>query len=805
MPEIILPHDMNISPQETAYWCGPGSAQIVLTGRALFKPESQLAKEIGTTVNGTDHISQITRVLNQYLGKDAYAIRDMRQDPPTRDQIELLWRDVHFSINSGYGVVANIISPESNRPIGTRGSRSPNYGRGTVYHYVAIMGVYDGPDGRHFLVDDPGFPPHRYWVSLENMANLIAGKGYTMFLDRKPSPMPTPTPIPGSVPVARTVIDTAQGYPSPDEIRAAGHGGIMLYVSDPRPGTSFPGKKLTPDIFRMYANANIPAAPVWQYGKPAPSSAPSDFTRGFAGGVEDAQKARKRWVDCGGSVWTPIFFAVDENISETTWFAQAREYFRGVNSVLGVEWTGIYGSKRVVGWAIRDGVIGQRDGKFWAWQPSNWDGATPDPRIVLFQRIIDTQSKPGPLVGGIHVDVNDTLASDWGQTGIDRKPADVPAPQPVPVKESPVYYPLTLHNLVDNSPNQSSRNGAIVRLGVIHTQQGNGTADSLMGYLKNPNSGVSYHYVVDNNKCIRLVPTNRASWSVLDANPYTINLCFAGSFVEWTRQQWLDNMGKGIEMAAAVLVADAREYGYDPRTISWAELASGRKGITDHWGITGGLRIGNHTDVGKNFPWDVFAAHVDSYAKNLVVPGAAPVKTAIQAEYDENPWLGKELFEGERDTRGNAGKFKHYENGSIYWRSDIGAKTLSKHIFEEWAKRDYETGELGYPTGDATILPVGSKRGEGTGEVQGFERGTIYRKYGAERGYHVHGLIYAHWRRAGYENGTYGWPKSDELEIGRGKYQEFEGGNIFFPNNQTIGFKNVGGADMPIPDVPEKP
>ena len=126
-------------------------------------------------------------------------------------------------------------------------------------------------------------------------------------------------------------------------------------------------------------------------------------------------------------------------------------------------------------------------------------------------------------------------------------------------------------------------------------------------------------------------------------------------------------------------------------------------------------------------------------------------------------------------------------------------------MFEEWSKRDYETGELGYPTGDSTILPVGSKRGEGVGEVQGFERGTLYRKYGDDRGYFVHGLIYAHWREFGYETGFYGWPETDELDIGRGKYQKFEGGPIYYPNAKTIGFKISDGADIPVPDESEKP
>jgi hypothetical protein len=34
---------------------------------------------------------------------------------------------------------------------------------------------------------------------------------------------------------------------------------------------------------------------------------------------------------------------------------------------------------------------------------------------VLYQRVVSTASNPGPLVGGIEVDVNDVLAGDCGQ------------------------------------------------------------------------------------------------------------------------------------------------------------------------------------------------------------------------------------------------------------------------------------------------------------------------------------------------------------------------------------------------------
>ena len=48
----------------------------------------------------------------------------------------------------------------------------------------------------------------------------------------------------------------------------------------------------------------------------------------------------------------------------------ALQWFRGINSVLGVQRTGVYGGIDVCQWAAADGVIGnsRTPGHRWAWQ-----------------------------------------------------------------------------------------------------------------------------------------------------------------------------------------------------------------------------------------------------------------------------------------------------------------------------------------------------------------------------------------------------------------------------------------------------
>jgi hypothetical protein len=43
-----------------------------------------------------------------------------------------------------------------------------------------------------------------------------------------------------------------------------------------------------------------------------------------------------------------------------------------------------------------------------------------EPTAVLYQAAVNTSANPGPLVGGIHVDVDEVLAADFGQWDLDR-------------------------------------------------------------------------------------------------------------------------------------------------------------------------------------------------------------------------------------------------------------------------------------------------------------------------------------------------------------------------------------------------
>lgn len=117
------------------------------------------------------------------------------------------------------------------------------------------------------------------------------------------------------------------------------------------------------------------------------------------------------------------------------------------------------------------------------------------------------------------------------------------------------------------SRNNSPRSGKPTMF-LLHTQEGGGgdaAAENLAKWFQNGNS-VSYHYTISQASdggvtVVDCVDTDRASWSVGNANSISINLCFAGSRAAWTREQWL-KQGNAIDVAAYLAVQDAKKYGF---------------------------------------------------------------------------------------------------------------------------------------------------------------------------------------------------------------------------------------------------
>jgi hypothetical protein len=193
--ELILPYNHDIVPQETGYWCGPASTQVVLDGQGHYVSEQQLANEMGTHSGGTDYIGQIETVLDHRVPHMSYITVDQPYDPMSHEDKERLWANLVRSMadEPRGGVVMNWVAPPGNYPIGIKGSESPHYGGGTIYHYVACMGIDDNPEQRACWIADSGFYPFGYWCAFDQVSTLIPPKGYC-YAATEPTGAPVPPP-----------------------------------------------------------------------------------------------------------------------------------------------------------------------------------------------------------------------------------------------------------------------------------------------------------------------------------------------------------------------------------------------------------------------------------------------------------------------------------------------------------------------------------------------------------------------------------------------------------------------------------
>jgi hypothetical protein len=163
--------DISYQVRETGYWCGPAATRIAQSARTRNLPsQADLAAQMGTTENGTDHISQVVNALNANLGGGYYEVKEMPDDPPAQAQKDLLWNDIVTDIDNGYAIVANIVAPPNNHP--------PGYPDQTIYHYFTIIG-YNSDDRTVHIADPASFGGNQiYWLTFDQLATLIPPKGY---------------------------------------------------------------------------------------------------------------------------------------------------------------------------------------------------------------------------------------------------------------------------------------------------------------------------------------------------------------------------------------------------------------------------------------------------------------------------------------------------------------------------------------------------------------------------------------------------------------------------------------------------
>ncbi|WP_024800009.1 DUF1906 domain-containing protein [Nocardia sp. BMG51109] len=199
-----------------------------------------------------------------------------------------------------------------------------------------------------------------------------------------------------------TLLDYAGSVPAADAIRAAGHAGVIRYVSDRRPGAEWmTGKPLRASEVDALRAAGLTIVSCYQYGK----ADTADWRGGLEAGKKHADRGLRLHLDAGGPEGVPIYASIDDNPSPADFATMIAPYLSGWQSVLGTENVGVYANAPTIELARAAGLGS------WFWQH---DWGTPEgvvhPAANLHQFEIDERS-----VGGVGVDVNAILTPQYGQ------------------------------------------------------------------------------------------------------------------------------------------------------------------------------------------------------------------------------------------------------------------------------------------------------------------------------------------------------------------------------------------------------
>ena len=133
--------------------------------------------------------------------------------------------------------------------------------------------------------------------------------------------------------------------------------------------------------------------------------------------------------------------------------------------------------------------------------------------------------------------------------------------------------------------------------------------------------------------------------------------------------------------------------------------------------------------------------------------------------------LGKSV--GEINNAANGGRLARYQQGSIYWHPSIGAYAVYGAIVVKWRDLGYEQGSLGYPTSDEYAISGGGRRSN-------FQKGVIvfYPQAGAHA---LVGAIGAKYKSLGDPGGYLGALLSEETQgLNGARYNKFQHGFIYW-------------------------
>lgn len=172
--------------------------------------------------------------------------------------------------------------------------------------------------------------------------------------------------------------------------------------------------------------------------------------------------------------------------------------------------------------------------------------------------------------------------------------------------------------------------------------------------------------------------------------------------------------------------------------------------------------------------YNTFAGHGAIYSSNA--SGAHIVHGEIYNRYRTagGPAALGYPFQDETTAPDGVGKYNHFGTGSIYWHPTSGAHAVSGWIHTKWAELGYEQG-LGYPTTSELATT------DGTGRYNHFTNNASIYSTQATGAHAVTGNIRNKWAELGWEKSALGYPVSDEAAAANsGRFSDFQQGSVYW-------------------------
>ena len=156
-----------------------------------------------------------------------------------------------------------------------------------------------------------------------------------------------------------------------------------------------------------------------------------------------------------------------------------------------------------------------------------------------------------------------------------------------------------------------------IRLLVLHSTEGGGSAKNVAEFFHGPSAEGSAHLVVDDDACYRCLANEQIPWAAPSANTDGFHIEQVG-YAAWTAAEWEKHLNM-LHRTAYKLAYHSKLFGIPLVFVDAAGLRAGHKGVTTHAEVSKAYpnSQGNHHDPGTGYPMRLVLNLALHYKKTL--------------------------------------------------------------------------------------------------------------------------------------------------------------------------------------------